>query len=327
MKIAILGASGIGKSHARWFSLHGCDIVSILGSTEQSAALTGAHLHQEVGILPATYADLGALLQESQPDAVCISTPSTLHFVQALQCLEAGAHVLCEKPLVYAPGRPIRENVSGAKDLVALARKNQLIFATQLQYGAATPILCKLAGTTSPEVGDFALELETVNPKAPREPRELWIDLGPHALAIAQFLGGEGANLVEDSVRLNHAQNLDATEISARFQVLSLDGRLLTCRAILRAIDNTFSTHKPSRRFAFNGRVVTYQGIQGEDGLYHAQYTAPDGYTNVHPDPVSHLIGDFLHAVRKGQEPAISGEFGMQNLEWLLKIAARFESE
>ena len=35
-----------------------------------------------------------------RPKAVCIATPSTLHFLQALECLEAGAHVLCEKPLV-----------------------------------------------------------------------------------------------------------------------------------------------------------------------------------------------------------------------------------
>jgi len=327
MKIAILGASGIGKSHARWFSLHGCDLVSILGSSDESAAHSGAALRDEFGFAGATYSDLGALLQETSPDAVCISTPSTLHFVQALQCLEAGVHVLCEKPLVYAPGRPIRENLSGARELVQLARKGNLVLGTQLQYGAATPILCKLAGTTPPEVGDFAMELETVNPKASRIPQELWIDLGPHVLAVAQCLGGEGATLSEDSVRLHFAQNFDATEVSARFQIAGTNGRLVTCRAIIRAIDGTFSAKKPSRRFAFNGRVVVYQGMRAENGEYHAQYTAPDGYTNLHPDPVSYLISDFLRAIQEQRQPTISGEFGMQNLEWLLQIAGKFEGE
>lgn len=327
MKIAILGASGIGKSHARWFSLHGCDIVSILGSSDASAARTGAQLYEEFGFLATSYSNLTALLHETSPDAVCIATPSTLHFLQALECLEAGAHVLCEKPLVYAPGRKIRENLDGAKELVRLARKKNLVLGTQLQYGAATPILCKLAGTTPPEVGDFAVELETVNPKASRDPHELWIDLGPHALAIAQFLGGEGAQLSEDSVRLRHSQNFDATEVAARFQIASSGGRLLTCRTVVRALDNPFSTRKPSRRFAFNGRVVTYEGVRAENGEYQAQYTAPDGYINVHPDPVSYLISEFLRAIRERHNPVISGEFGMQNLEWLLKIAAKFESE
>lgn len=327
MKIAILGASGIGKNHAHWFGSHGCDVVANLGSTDESAAQAGAALHEEFGLLTASYSNLTALLHETQPDAVCVATPSTLHFLQTLECLEAGAHVLCEKPLVYAPNRKTRENVDGAKELVRLARKKNLVLGTQLQYGAATPILCKLAGTTMAEVGDFAMELETVNPRASRDPRELWIDLGPHTLSIAQFLGGEGAKLVEESIRVLHSQTFESTQISTRFQVAFSDGRILTCRAILRALDGVFLDRKPVRRFAFNGRVVGYQGIQSADGQYRAQYTAPDGYTNLHPDPVSYLVGDFVRAIRERDNPRISGEFGMKNLEWLLKIAAKFEGE
>lgn len=325
MKIAILGASGIGKSHARWFSRHGCDVVSILGSTDESAAQTGAELAADFGFAGMTYSNLTALLHETQPDAVCVSTPSTLHFVQALECLEADAHVLCEKPLVYAPGRKLRENLDGAKELVRLARKKKLVLATQLQYGAATPILCKLAGTTPPEVGDFAMEIETTNRHAPREPKELWMDLAPHPISIAQYVGGEGAVLVEESIRLMHSQTFENTEVTARFSVSCPNGRLLMCRAILRALDPTLTTRKPVRRFAFNGRVVLYNGSMGPDGVYRAQYTGPDGYDNLHNDPVSYLIGDFIRAIRERETPLISGEFGAQNLEWLIKMAAKFE--
>ena len=325
MKIAILGASGIGRSHARWFARQNNEIVAILGSSDESAAQTGVLLHEEFGFSGLTYSNLTALLHETQPEAVCVATPSTLHFLQALECLEAGAHVLCEKPLVYAPNRKLRENLDGAKELVRLARKKQLILATQLQYGAATPILTKLAGTTPREVGDFAMEIETFNAKAPREPRELWMDLAPHPLSVAQFLGGEGAKLSEDSIRLHHFQDAEKTEVTARFQVVCPDGRLLTCRAILRALDGTFETRRPLRRFAFNGRVVLYNGVSTPDGTYHAQYTAPDGYDNLYHDPVDYLISDFLGAIRERRAPLVSGELGMQNLEWLLKMAERFE--
>ncbi|RYG60512.1 Gfo/Idh/MocA family oxidoreductase, partial [bacterium] len=258
MKIAILGASGIGKSHARWFARQGCEVVSILGSTDDSAAAAGTALYEDFGFSGLTYSNLTALLHETQPEAVCVATPSTLHFLQSLECLEAGAHVLCEKPLVYAPGRKLRENLDGAKELVRLARKKKLVLATQLQYGAATPILTKLAGSTPPEVGDFAMEIETFNANASRDPRELWMDLAPHPLSVAQFIAGEGAILVEESIRLNHVQEGDKTQVTARFQVTCLDGRLLMCRAILRALDGTLQTRKPLRRFAFNGRVVAY---------------------------------------------------------------------
>ena len=272
-----------------------------------------------------TYSDLSALLQETKPDAVCVATPSTLHYAQALECLEADVHVLCEKPLVYAPGRKLRENLDGAKELVRLGRKKNLVLATQLQYGAATPILCKLAGTTPPGVGDFAMEIETANPHAPRDPKELWMDLGPHPISVAQYLGGEGAVLVEESLRMLDSQTPEHTEVSARFSVSCPDGRLLMCRTILRALDPMLTTRKPMRRFAFNGRVVRYNGITSPDGVYRAQYTAPDGYDNLHNDPVNYLIGDFVRAVRERGTPMITGEFGMQNLEWLIKMAAKFE--
>lgn len=323
MKIAILGASGIGRSHARWFARHGCEVAAILGSSDESAAQTGALLAEDFGFAGLTYSNLSALLHEVKPDAACIATPSGAHFLQSLECLEAGAHVLCEKPLVYAPGRKLRENLDGAKELVRLARKKKLVLATQLQYGAATPILTKLAGTTPLEVGDFAMELETLNPNAPRAARELWIELGPHPLSIAQFLGGDGAKLNEDSVRVLSNQAPQHSELTARFSLSCPNGRLLTCRAILRALDPAVG-RAPRRRFAFNGRVVSYQGITTSDGAYRAQYTAPDGYDNLHDDPVSYLIGDFLFAIREREAPLISGEFGMLNLEWLVKMADAF---
>jgi predicted dehydrogenase len=326
MKIAILGASGIGKSHARWFARQGCEVVSILGSTDESAAAAGTALYEDFGFSGLTYSNLTALLHETQPEAVCVATPSTLHFLQSLECLEAGAHVLCEKPLVYAPGRKLRENLDGAKELVRLARKKQLVLATQLQYGAATPILTKLAGSTPPEVGDFAMEVETFNPNAPREARELWMDLAPHPISIAQYLAGAGAVLVEDSVRVMHAEDNEKTQVTARFQINCADGRLLMCRIILRALDGTFLDRKPLRRFAFNGRVVAYNGIVTPDGAYRAQYTAPDGYDNLYLDPVEYLISDFLAAIRERRSPLISGEFGMQNLEWLIKTVGSFET-
>jgi predicted dehydrogenase len=326
MKIAILGASGIGKSHARWFARQGCEVVSILGSSDESAAQTGTVLNADFGFEGLTYSNLTALLHETQPEAVCIATPSNLHFLQTLECLEAGAHVLCEKPLVYQPGRKLRENLDGAKELVRLAKKKKLVLSTQLQYGAATPILTKLAGSTPAEVGDFAMEIETINPNAPREPRDLWMDLAPHPISIAQFIAGDGAKLVDESIRLNESRDDEKTQVTVRFHVNCVDGRLLMCRAILRALDGAFLTRKPLRRFAFNGRVVAYNGITTPDGDYRAQYTAPDGYDNLYHDPVSYLISDFLDAIRERRSPLISGEFGMQNMEWLIKMAGSFEA-
>ena len=321
MKVAILGASGIGRNHARWFEKHGCHVAAILGSSTESVAQTTEKLRAESGFDAQGYTDLGELLREEQPDAVCIASPPTLHFAQALDCLEAGVHVLCEKPLVYAPGRPFRENRDGARQLVKVANQKKLVLATQLQYAGAAPILCKLTDLAPADVADFAMEMESSNPNSPRNPRDLWVDLGPHPLSVAQALAGTGATLNEESVQFLANETEDLTELTVRLGVNCADGRYISVRAILRAFDKSVHNRAPRRRFAFNGRVVSYEGARDSRGIYHAEFITNDGYTTRYDDPVDYLIGRFVRACRGVEPVEIDGNFGVQNLEWLLKIA------
>ena len=63
-----------------------------------------------------------------KPDIVVVSTPHQLHYAQACDAIEAGAHVLCEKPLTLDPAE--------AWDLVARARRRgrHLLVANGYQY-------------------------------------------------------------------------------------------------------------------------------------------------------------------------------------------------
>ncbi|MEQ8846766.1 Gfo/Idh/MocA family oxidoreductase [Botrimarina sp.] len=45
------------------------------------------------------YESVERLLEATKPDVVCVASPDPLHVEQAIQCLRAGAHVFCEKPL------------------------------------------------------------------------------------------------------------------------------------------------------------------------------------------------------------------------------------
>lgn len=98
IKVAFIGAGRMASWH-----LKGCkkiknvDIVGISGRSRANIA----HLQKKFSI-PCAYTDHQKLLQEQKPDAVCITTPTSTHCALAVDCLKAGAHVLCEKPLAMS---------------------------------------------------------------------------------------------------------------------------------------------------------------------------------------------------------------------------------
>ncbi len=89
----------------------------------------------------ASYADM---LEKVRPDAILISTPHTLHYEQIVAGLEAGAHVLCEKPMVSTAAHA-REVIKLAEEanrivLVSYQRRYQPAFRLMHQVIASGQI-------------------------------------------------------------------------------------------------------------------------------------------------------------------------------------------
>jgi predicted dehydrogenase len=74
--------------------------------------------------------DYRELLADPSIDAVHVCTPNALHFPMAKAALEAGKHVLCEKPLALSTGE--------AAEMVRLAKEKDLANCTfhNLRYYA-----------------------------------------------------------------------------------------------------------------------------------------------------------------------------------------------
>jgi len=108
-RIGVIGCGAWGPNHVRNFSaLPNAQVVG-------AADLQPDRLARVRAIVPdlATFTDAAEMIAATAPDAVVVSTPTMTHYDVVRQALDAGKHVLCEKPLCLTGGE--------ADALVALA--------------------------------------------------------------------------------------------------------------------------------------------------------------------------------------------------------------
>jgi predicted dehydrogenase len=112
MRTAVIGVGYLGRFHAqKYASLAGSTLVGIADPSEAARSRVGAELS-----VPA-HADYRELL--GKVDAVSIVTPTPSHYETAKAFLEAGAHVLVEKPMTVT--------VAEAESLIGVARQARRI--------------------------------------------------------------------------------------------------------------------------------------------------------------------------------------------------------
>jgi predicted dehydrogenase len=94
MKVGIIGAS-FAKAAFLPALRHTADaeVVAIASARIESAQSAASEFD-----VPHAYDDWEAMLAAHDFDLVCIATPTFLHAPQTLAAIEAGAHVLCDKP-------------------------------------------------------------------------------------------------------------------------------------------------------------------------------------------------------------------------------------
>jgi predicted dehydrogenase len=115
IKVAVLGVGALGQHHARIYSeLQKAGKIEFAGlydaNAERASEISKQH---DIPVLSSPEAVL------SSAEAVSIVTPTTTHFELASQALEAGLHVLVEKPMT--------EDASQATKLVQLAQDNNCV--------------------------------------------------------------------------------------------------------------------------------------------------------------------------------------------------------
>jgi predicted dehydrogenase len=116
-KIAIIGAGTIGSVHARAYQAVGAELVAIVEPVEE----VGRSFASQFGLtLYPTLEDL--LDSDDRPTVVSICTPPFTHRELVVTALEAGLHVLCEKPMAHT--------LDDAEAIFRAADEASTVFAT-----------------------------------------------------------------------------------------------------------------------------------------------------------------------------------------------------
>lgn len=117
--IGVIGMGGFGLFAVQQFlQIPHTKLVAIAGSKREEAIVTAKRFGAE------QLGSLDELVNHPDVDLVYIATPPFLHYEQAMLALNAGKHVICEKPLAMNPEQ--------GREMIETARQKGLLMVTNL---------------------------------------------------------------------------------------------------------------------------------------------------------------------------------------------------
>ncbi|OPX24837.1 MAG: hypothetical protein B1H02_02605, partial [Candidatus Latescibacteria bacterium 4484_107] len=94
-RIGIIGTGIMGKAGGRIFQLiEDVEVTALADLSEKNLTEAAAELQ-----VSATYSSYQDMLEKEQLDAVYVATPDMYHRAPVIDSLEAGCHVIVEKPM------------------------------------------------------------------------------------------------------------------------------------------------------------------------------------------------------------------------------------
>jgi predicted dehydrogenase len=301
LRTAVIGAGHLGQYHAQKYAAHPeVRLVAVadvnLARAREVAARHGAEALPDWRTLP------------GKVDAVSIAAPAADHCAIALGCLEAGLHVLVEKPIAVT--------LAEADRIIAQARESRRV----LHVGHSerfNPVGAELLR----QVRDpLFIECHRLAPFKPRGTDvTVLLDLMIHdldliaALAGAEFtdLDACGVTVLSDSVdianaRVRFANGCTANITSSRVS-LKVERKL---RVFQR--DTYFSADLQKQELT----VARKSGAGEQMRIEHEHH-------HLAGDALAAEVAAFVDAVRGKPSPGVSGAEGRRALQLCLEVGAR----
>jgi len=280
------------------------------------------------------YADYHEMLAKEKPDICAIATESGYHPQIAIDCLEAGSHVICEKPMALS--------TRDADAMIDAARRHNRKLAVCFQNRFNAPVQRARAAR---EAGRFGKMLHgmiqvrwnrDIDYYAQAPWRGTWaLDGGTlmnqctHGIDLLQWMMGEDAVRVQAATR-RFLRPIEAEDFGAAIVEFAsgavgiIEG---SADVFPKNLNETLSLFGQKGTIVIGGLAVnkietwrfadaTAVGDTEEKMLDPTAKDPPTVYGFGH----TALYADFLDAVEQDREPLVNGEAGKKALEIILAI-------
>jgi predicted dehydrogenase len=295
IRTAVFGVGYMGKFHAEKFAASGAaELVAVADANAARAA-------EIAGALGCRHAaDYRSLL--GSIDAACVAVPTEKHHEVVLACLEAGVHVLVEKPLA--------RTLAEADGLLALAKQKGLV----LQVGHLQRFNPAFQALAADAARPLFIDIERLAPfKARGTDVDVILDLMIHDLDLALALARAPIEQVSAS---GFRVLTDAIDI-ANARIEFADGSIASVSA-------SRVSQSPVRKL----RVFRHDGYVSADLQEQKLRYVRKGAGGIEAeergfertDELQAQAGDFLRAVRERAAPLVSGEQGRAVLALALEV-------
>lgn len=303
--MGVIGVGNMGRHHVRVLSL--LKDIELIGISDVNLARGLEIASQYQTHFYESYEDLLPVV-----DAVCIAVPTKLHHEVGVRCLQAGVHILIEKP--------IAASISEAESLVNLAAETGCI----LQVGHIerfNPAFTELSKVIQTEE-ILALEARRLSPYSNRaNDVSVVLDLMIHDIDLLLELSASPVvKLTASGNTSNSSGNLDyvtanlgfANGVVATLTASKITHRKIRCLAAhckKSLIETDFLTNEIliHRHQQVNLQAEQQQILYKQDGITERVYT-----TNV--EPIYAEIEHFVNCIRGGERPSVGGEQALKAL-------------
>jgi predicted dehydrogenase len=305
LKCAVIGTGYLGKFHAqKYAALNGCELVAVVDSNPAAAQAVADNTNTR-GLT-----DYRELL--GQVDAVSIVVPTSLHFQVARDFIDAGAHVLVEKPVTVT--------VEEADELIRLAAERDV----RLMVGHLERFNAAILGLDLIHEKPLFIESHRLAPFNPRaNDVSVVLDLMIHDIDII-------LDIVDSEVERIDAKGVTNDTDIANARLTFKNG----CVANVTASRASLKVERKMRMFMpncyisvdFQNRVLA-QYRKGEREMFPGvPEIASEESVFENGDALLEEIRHFVACIREGREPLVSGLAGRRALATAIEITRLLKS-